>query len=57
MKYVRNWWRDVEVIQNAYSCVQGEGCKRKNVLLQRFVRNHLGKGDFSVQKVGLFFQS
>ena len=25
--------------------------------MQRFLQNHLGKGDFSVQKLGLFFQS
>ena len=26
-------------------------------LMQRFLKNHQGKGDFSVQKVGIFFQS
>ena len=25
--------------------------------MQRFIQNHWGKGDFSVQKLGLFFQS
>lgn len=26
-------------------------------LMQRFLKNHQGKGDFSAQKVGIFFQS
>ena len=25
--------------------------------MQRFIQNNCGKGDFSVQKLGLFFQS
>ena len=28
IKYVRNWWGIGEIIQNTYSCVQGEGVSR-----------------------------
>ena len=33
IKYLRNWWvrRGGGVIQNAYSCVQGEGCHASSV--------------------------
>ena len=35
IKYLRNWWR-MGVIQNAYSCVQGEGRVRLHVYVRTF---------------------
>ena len=60
--YATGGGRGWVVIQNAHSCVQEEGVLRVlyfvllNLVL-RFLQIHRGEGDFSMQKLGLFFQS